>query len=513
MDDALTEGVERVELRLLPIIDFPPTPYIIGSPSNAVVTISDNELPPPLPVVTIHATDPMASETTGDSGQFTLYRTGPTNNLLYVWCEFTGSASNGVDHVRLPYNVVIPAGSASATITVTPIDDNLIEGAESVVATLYHPPFAGPFPDFYTIGSPSNAVVTIQDNDPLPNPYQPIVTIEATDAHTPELGVLTIIDPGVFTVYRAGNTTATLHVQYRIEGTASNGLDYATISNILIIPAGETSARIVINPRHDNFPEGTETVTLRLQEPFCIAIYPPPPDCYRVGTPGAATVYIADDDAPTNVTPIVTITASDSVASEGTNCYRWPGWPTPLPANYCGTNTATFFVRRTGTTNSSLTVHYRIGGTASNGVDYAALSGTVVIRAGERIASINLVPVDDALREGIETVVLNPYVLSPTSPLPPPYLIGNPTRAAAIIVDNDLPRPLTGALSDRCFHITRPGANGSWWRIECSTDLLSWMPLSTNQVTDGALHFVDPDAADLAKRFYRAVPEADPPPD
>ena len=115
------------------------------------------------------------------------------------------------------------------------------------------------------------------------------------------------------------------------------------------------------------------------------------------------------------------------------------------------------------------------------------------------------------MREGIETVVLNPYVLSPTSPPPPPYLIGNPNRAAAIIVDNDLPRPLTGTLPDRCFHIMRPGTNGAWFRIECSSNLLHWTPLGTNRVTDGAIHFVDPDAAEMPQRFYRAVPESNPP--
>jgi hypothetical protein len=30
-------------------------------------------------------------------------------------------------------------------------------------------------------------------------------------------------------------------------------------------------------------------------------------------------------------------------------------------------------------------------------------------------------------------------------------------------------------------------------------------------VTDGAIHFVDPDADDAPARFYRAVPETNPP--
>jgi len=94
--------------------------------------------------------------------------------------------------------------------------------------------------------------------------------------------------------------------------------------------------------------------------------------------------------------------------------------------------------------------------------------------------------------------------------LPSPYVIGLPARAAAIIVDNDQPRPCTGRLPDRCFHLMQPGNNGAWFRIECSTDLVHWTALCTNSVTDGAIHFVDPDADMATQRFYRAVPEINP---
>ena len=49
---------------------------------------------------------------------------------------------------------MIPAGSASAPITVTPIDDAASEGDETVVATLSSSAS-------YTVGSPSAATVTI----------------------------------------------------------------------------------------------------------------------------------------------------------------------------------------------------------------------------------------------------------------------------------------------------------------------------------------------------------------
>jgi len=211
------------------------------------------------------------------------------------------------------------------------------------------------------------------------------------------------------------------------------------------------------------------------------------------------------------VLPIVTISASDAIASEGTNCWHWPGWSNGPTANVCFTNTATFVVRRTGETNAPLVVLYEIGGTASNGVDYLALPGSVIIPAGRRSAELTIVPIDDALPEPVETVVLALITAPVVSNAPPRYGVGQLRRAAAIIVDNDQPRPLTGLLPDRSFHIMRPGANGTWWRIECPTNLIHWSALGTNSVTDGALHFVDPDGDELPQRFYRAMPELNPP--
>jgi len=231
-----------------------------------------------------------------------------------------------------------------------------------------------------------------------------------------------------------------------------------------------------------------------------------------VGSPDRATAYVMDNDSDTNSLPVVSITAPDPIASEGTNCYQIMIYPPPTN-NPCITNTATFVVRRTGLTNDALTVNYCIGGMASNGVDYVELPGMVTIPPGKRATPILIVPLDDNLREKVETVVLQLCVPPTALTVVPSYLIGFPSRAAAIIVDNDCPRPGTGPLPDRCFHWARPGTNGTWWRIECSTDMINWTAVGATPVMDGALDFVDPDAGELPNRFYRAVPETNPPTD
>lgn len=455
----------------------------------------------------------------------------------------------------------------------------------------------------------------------------PIVTIRATDPIARESGVLTVIDPGVFTVHRTGPTNEDLLVYYTVSGTASNGVDYIRLSGVVAIPKGACTADITVYPLSDGLVEGTETVVVKLQAPVCIAIYPPPPGCYVVGRPDEATVYILDyespnqpplvritrpscgdafpapaniliraealdfdgcvtnvtflandrvigavgntyttplpmqpisfelvwtnvpvgryrltavacdnlgvcststpvcilvyppEQPPTNVPPVVSIVAVDPVAAEGTNCISWPRYMPCLTFDSCGIhwvtngsrpNTATFIVRRIGPTNDPLTVFYQVGGTASNGVDYLELPGMVTIPAGRRCAQIVVVPNDDALPEPIETVVLR-LVPSPLDIYPPPYYIGRPGRAAAIIVDNDKPRPPVCTLPDRCFHVCWPATNGQWFRVECSTNLIIWTPVVTNLATEGAMHFVDPENDGAEAKFYRVVPELNPP--
>ena len=226
----------------------------------------------------------------------------------------------------------------------------------------------------------------------------------------------------------------------------------------------------------------------------------------------------------TNRPAIVTIVATDPVAIEGTNCWTWvglsnstptwPGWWSNRPPyrifTNCGPKNATFTVRRHGDTNTSLTVPYAIGGTASNGVDYVALSGNVTIAAGERAALISIVPIDDGVAEPTETVRLK---LIPDFGSPPGYFVGVPGAAAAIIVDSLQPRPLSALLPGNYFHLAASGPDGAWFRIESSTDLRNWTSISTGQVVNGNIDFVDADAPTDSGRFYRAVPEPNPPPE
>ena len=336
------------------------------------------------------------------------------------------------------------------------------------------------------------------------------VSVAVKDPEAAEPGLLTVVNTGTFTLGRDGDTNLTLAVNLAVGGTAINGVDYSFVTNLVVIPAGRRSVDVVVNALRDNLVEGTETVVLRVLPPLCIATVPPPPECYLVGWPAEGVVYVRDVNLPTNPPPtitntFVTITATDPLASEGTNWLCWPGTTNCPPQCDRGVNNATFKVRRLGATNANLVVHYAIRGSASNGVDYVTLPGWVTIPAGQSSAEISLVPIDDARPEPLENVVLMLRNPEPLTNTPPPYFITRPAEAGAVIVDNDHLRPPTTPLCDGDIHVNLPATNGLCYRLDISTDMRTWTPVLTNRVTKGAFHYVDTEQQRDPNKFYRVV--------
>ena len=109
---------------------------------------------PCAPTVTIKATTPTAAQGAA-AGAFTVTRTGSTAAPLTVFYTVGGTATPGSDYPALPGSVTIPAGSSTANIIVTPINDSVVmERNETVVVNLTSR-------SHYTLGSPSSATVTI----------------------------------------------------------------------------------------------------------------------------------------------------------------------------------------------------------------------------------------------------------------------------------------------------------------------------------------------------------------
>jgi hypothetical protein len=452
-----------------------------------------------IPVVTITATDPNASWQ-GDPGKFTVFRAGDTNQQLNVFYFIGGTATNGFDYATIGSSVTIPAGKRTNDIVILPINHGQTN-TKTVVLTLGYPP--GLPPVNYQVGNPSNAVVFIRGTNSSGTNIPPVVRITS---------------PADGAVFHAPVDIPLFAYAHDLDGFVSTVEFFANGNSIgfghrLPVAAGATPSNDLFSLIWSNAPIGEFALTATAtdnggasttSDPVNITVLPPTPP-------------------PTNRPPILTIVAIDPVAIEGTNCWPWVGvtnrppawsnWIGATPVRFfinCGPKNATFSVDRHGATNDPITATYQIGGTATNGVDYVALSGTVTIPAGQRHALISVVPIDDGTPDITSTVILGLY---PSTNVPPDYLLGFPRKAAAIILDFPSPPPVTGVLPDHCFHLKAAGPDGAWFRVEYTTDMLNWTSICTNQVVQGAIDFIDPDASADSARFYRAVPEASAPPE
>src|SRR5205807_2298444 len=154
-------------------------------------------------------------------------------------------------------------------------------------------------------------------------------------------------------------------VNYSIGGTATAGSGDTALTGSVTIPAGQTFADINVVVLDDNIVEETETVTVTLT-----SFGSHDADITLDATPAnrTATVNITDDD---------TATVSIAKISDGAE-----------------TNTPTsgvFRVTQTAVSSTDTVVNYSIGGTATAGSDYTALTGSVTIPAGQTFADINVV--------------------------------------------------------------------------------------------------------------------------
>ena len=354
INDANIEGTEYA------VLDFANTSggYILAGPAVGVVEIADDESPN-LPVVKLTAPDNVASEAGPKAATLKVERNGATTGNLTVFFTFTGTATNGTDYA-VPTSVVIPAGSASATFTLTPVDDTLQEGTETAIITITANAA-------YARDTLSNAqTVQIYDND------LPTVTVTATDATASE----TPGDTGTFTITRTSNDlTLPLTVDYALAGRAVHGADYRRLDGRAVIPAGMPSTTVVIQPIDDDVDEGTQDVILQLRSTTT----------YAIGGTGIATVNITDND--------VSQVYLKLTASAGTE-----------PAS--GSSTAITFQIIRPVTGSAITVNYAISGTATSGVDFTAVGTSVAFAASDTTKSINISALADAEFEDAESVTL-----------------------------------------------------------------------------------------------------------
>lgn len=261
-----------------------------------------------------------------------------------------------------------------------------------------------------TAAAPGNYPVTLRVTDASTGPGvyfelenytltvspPPSVTIAVSPASVSEDGATNL----TFTVTRSLNLTSPTVVNITTSGTATSGVDYTGGVATVTIPAGATTATIIIDPTVDGTVEADETVILTVAAGTG----------YTVGAPASATGTILNDDVPSATIAV----APAAVAEDGA-----PNLVYTITLNQANPSAAT-------------SVNYTIGGTATNGTDYATIASPLIIPTGSTTGTITVNPTADATIEADETVIL-------TLAAGAGYTVGVPNSATGTILNDDLP--------------------------------------------------------------------------
>ena len=328
--------------------------------TQAVPTSSGSSLRPTVnkPKLNISASASTVAE--GGSVTFTITAdVAPTSDLT-IALTIGGSATGGDDpandddYESIETNVTLPSGQLSVSFTSTIFVDNTIEDQEDITVELSQRLQSGE----YEAGSTYFARVYIPENG---SELRPLLTVKASSETISEGSSVT------FTVRTSVKSNRDIKFNVTLSGNASQDVDFLTPDrDTYTINAGSYSVDVQIQIRRDNTVEPDETLVLTLNSDT------PPSgktDRYFLGTPTVAEVTIESDDLPE-----LSLVGGGTVAEGGTSSFR---------------------IVADAAVTKDTSVNYQLSGTAQNGADYKALSGTIIMRAGSSSVTVPINVIND----------------------------------------------------------------------------------------------------------------------
>ena len=182
--------------------------------------------------------------------------------------------ASAADYSGVPINVTFASGETQKTVTFTATQDAHNDNGESVKLGF------GTLPDRVTAGTPSEATVSITDDD------APEVRVSfggaiynAAEGGTVEVTVTLDADP---------ERQVIIPLKVTEQGGASSA-DYSNVPQAITINAGETEKSFTFTATQDDIDDDGESVTLNFDSPL--------PTGVSEGSTGQAIVIIGDDDA------------------------------------------------------------------------------------------------------------------------------------------------------------------------------------------------------------------------
>jgi Concanavalin A-like lectin/glucanases superfamily/Bacterial TSP3 repeat len=313
------------------------------------------------------------------TGAFTVTRTGSTAQALTVRYYISGTGQNGVDYTTLPGFVTIPAGAASADVTVTPIQDSLATMQKTVLLTI------APDPS-YTVGASANKPVTIDNSNPVSYSvvaYPSVLSSQGANFNIMRSGtaeVPTTVHWQIpYSEYSYGLVTGT----YTVVGSPPT-----TIEGVVTFAKGVTNVVIGLSQCSGNTPggcgpnTGVTTLTISLSGG----------DTGTIVGPNSATIY-------TGASPNF----------HGTISSTFPANIAIRPSTLGGTATSATITFSESPIFSGVTLepfNFQISplSTAVAGIDYLPISSPLSTGDG----TLTITPIYSSSLQGVKTLVITP---------------------------------------------------------------------------------------------------------
>ena len=333
---------------------------------SETVTINDDEAQPTvsLTVGSNNLTE-AAGVTNNTSVTATLSYVNST--AVSINLSLSGTASNPADYNVGTTSLTIPAGSTTATTTVTTQDDPISEGTETVIIDISS--VSGG--DSAVEASPAQQqTISITDDEANPS-----VTLSTSTNSLNETGAG---DNATLTVTMNPVASSATTVTLALSGTATGGgSDYSIDNTVLTIAAGVATATATINAQDDPYYDDGETIIV---------------DINSVSGGNSATESGTQREILTfndnEIQPTVSLTADSNSMGE-------TGGSVTLTATLSYTNSA------------STSVTLGTSGTATNSTDYNLSSSTITIAAGSTTGTATLSSVGDSISDPAETVIVD----------------------------------------------------------------------------------------------------------
>lgn len=284
----------------------------------------------------------------------------PTSDLT-IAINIGGSATPGDDPVNdddydtILGSAIIKAGELTTSFISHVFVDNTIEDEEDITVAMTTQFGNDPT---YALGNTNQIRVVIPANG---SELRPLLTVKASSETISEGSTVT------FTVRTSVKSNRDINFNVILSGDASPDVDFLTPnSDTYTINAGNYSVDLQIQVRRDDTVEPDENLVLSLG-----ADTPPAgkAERYFLGDTTIADVTIESGDLPE-----LKLVGGGTVAEGRTSSFRIIA-DAPL--------------------TDDTSVNYQMSGTAQNGADYKALSGTIIMKAGSSSVTVPINVIND----------------------------------------------------------------------------------------------------------------------